>query len=353
MEGKDDILQLHETIKSLHNEVVDLNSRMASMERACRDAARDNETSRKELKTSIRELKDILTSYIPMGNGSSSPSHANSEVARKRNLAVSSVVNFPIKMIKRRKEFPSSDSSSSSSSTSAAATAINIMQRANDAIKIETEGYFLESLKGVLSADVFYDYEMRGLDHPVRGSGWALKAENSSVKTDSGILSSVRSTVAYFKTICTDEEKLFLNSPRPIQNTEMTENTENTGNGENTESFPGGENTENENDEKNENNAENSHEEYNLWCVMLRRVGDALALRAFQNLALLDPGKSGGHNMTISAMSRRITKFIKLAPHTLQKHENGHENGNGNNHESGIGNGNELLENGEEQNKEN
>ena len=42
-------------------------------------------------------------------------------------------------------------------------------------------------------------------------------------------------------------------------------------------------------------------------------------MRAFNNLAVLDPpsAKGGGYNMTIAGMSRRITNFIKVTPHSI------------------------------------
>ena len=46
-------------------------------------------------------------------------------------------------------------------------------------------------------------------------------------------------------------------------------------------------------------------------------------MRAFDNLAVLDPpsSKGRGHNMTVAAMSRRITNFIRVTPDSVNNLE--------------------------------
>ena len=75
--------------------------------------------------------------------------------------------------------------------------------------KVALAGYFIESFRGVSTVDTYYEYELRNLDNPTRGSGWTMKSGGLTVKTDSRILSSVRSVVTYLRAIRTEDEKIF------------------------------------------------------------------------------------------------------------------------------------------------
>lgn len=65
---------------------------------------------------------------------------------------------------------------------------------------------------------------------------------------------------------------------------------------------------------------------YCAWIIELQRVTESIVIRAFENLAILDPPnvKGAGHNMTLSAMSRRITNFVRN--HRISKVDNDEEN---------------------------